>query len=132
MYFSASNEKKKNHGHQKLKEDYTCTMKTKENKDLDMEGFSSHHALFTKMTLNNLGPTKTTLRIQCFLCDQKKNHKTDIGTETTQNFLICMPLLRFAVLKVICRYSTLVAETSSQDLLVLQHWKRRRPWGGDE
>ena len=61
-------------------------MKTKENKDLDMEGFSSHHAL----TLNNLGPTKTTLRIQFFLWDQKKNHKTDIGIETTQNGLICL------------------------------------------
>ena len=36
-------------------------MKTKENKDLDMEAFSSHHALFTKMTLNKLGSTKTTL-----------------------------------------------------------------------
>lgn len=55
-----------------LKEEYTCTMKTKENKDLDMEGFSSHHALFTKMTLNNLGPTKSTIRIQFFSIRSKE------------------------------------------------------------
>ena len=54
------------------KEECTCTMKAKENKDLDLEGFSSHHALFTKMTLNYLGSTKTTLNIQFFSIRSKE------------------------------------------------------------
>ena len=36
-------------------EEYTCTMEAKEEKDLDLRGFSSHNLLFTQMTLTDLG-----------------------------------------------------------------------------
>ena len=39
-------------------EEYTCKMKTKEEKGLDIRGFSSYNLLFTQMTLTDLGPAQ--------------------------------------------------------------------------